>query len=149
MNYGKVPSMSTARFHPETRPEVHMPVVNITAPQTRPQPLGFNTRSFESFEMPSTVQQPYHLSTQQPPAQNNNIKCPVCFNGIKYFKLPNDPTASVFCNTCRQPYHFCSVHKVSLPGMGLNLRDPAIHQCQCQSSQGFLGDKSWESCFNK
>lgn len=150
--YGKVPSISTGRILPATRPEMPPmgPTVTIMPPTSLPpQPIGFTTHSYERFEMPQHVRQPYHFATEQkenhnPPSSN----CPVCFTGIGHFQLPNDPTTNVFCNVCRQPYHFCPVHKSSLPGMGVNARDPSARQCQCQRSQAFLGDDQWNSCFN-
>jgi hypothetical protein len=148
--YGKVPSTSTGRIHPAVRPEGQLPTVTILPPTTRPQPMGFTSQRFETFEAPrQDPRQPYRLANEQPPTSSSAVNCPMCFTGINFFKLPQDPTASVFCGSCRQPYHFCPVHKVSLPGMGLNMRDPAFRQCQCQSTQGFLNDDSWNSCFNK
>lgn len=149
--YGRIPAGSTSRFHPEMKPEVQYNDILISAPTTIPKPNPQTNLAYDYFEMPKRILQPYQFATQQPAQtqQNTRNKCPCCFNCVTYFKLKNDPTTSVFCSSCRQPYHICPVHKVNISGMGPNAFSPESKQCQCEQTQGFLNDSSWNSCFNK
>lgn len=74
--------------------------------------------------------------------------CPVCAQNTRYFKLPTDPSDTVFCDKCRQPCHFCHIHRRPLPGMGLIRGDPDIQKCQCKTGQSFLNQSQWNLCFN-
>ena len=150
MNYGQVPTSSTGRITPQTRPETWVQPTIITPPTTHPQPLRFSAQRYEAFDMPQRVSQPYYFAEQQS-GRNERPKthCPNCIQGIANFRLPHDPTDSVFCAVCRQPYHFCLVHETALPGMGLNMRDVARQQCQCAEGQDFLGLTNWNSCYHK
>lgn len=146
--YGKIPESSTGRLNPTVRPEVHLPTITILPPTTHaPQPSTYNFKAHEKFDMPTTVSQPYYFAEQQNRSIPSVVKCPVCFVGINFFRLPNDPTDSVFCNSCRQPYHFCLVHKKSIPGMGLGWTDASFAHCRCTSGQAFLNNQRWDSCF--
>jgi len=150
--HGQVPASSTARLAPLMRPEApSLPSVTILPPTTRPpQPMGFTAQSYERFEAPQHVRQPYHFAVEEPHKHRAPAaQCPVCFTGIGHFRLPHDPTTSVFCQSCRQPYHICPVHQRTLPGMGLVQTDPRASQCQCQRTQAFLGDDAWNSCFHR
>lgn len=81
--------------------------------------------------------------------QDGPTTCPVCWKGVSYFRLPTDPTTTVFCSTCKQPFHHCPLHRTPLQGMGVSLDDPLVNKCQCEVTQGFLGMDHWNSCFNK
>ena len=118
------------------------------------QPQPANVKTYETFETPSSITHPFYFAEQQhaefSSQQNNqNKNCPNCVTGKANFKLQNDPTDSVFCSSCRQPYHICKVHGKSISGMGRNLRDPQIQECQCTRNQSFLNQENWNSCFNK
>jgi hypothetical protein len=153
--HGSIPAQKTALIMPEVRPEfVPFMKSNTQSYQSnkphQPQPVELKT--YESFEPSKTVKHPFYFAEQEHAerVQKSSIRnCPNCLQCIANFKLPNDPTDSVFCATCRQPYHFCPIHGNSLPGMGLNRRDPETKQCQCTKSLTFLGDNNWDSCFNK
>jgi hypothetical protein len=148
--YGRVPAGSTSRFHPEMKPEVQYNDIVISQPTTTPRPHPLTTVAYDYFEMPKRVSQPYQFATEQPAnTQSDARKCPCCFNCVANFKLKNDPTTSVFCASCRQPYHICPIHKVNIAGMGPNTFTPEAKQCQCELTQGFLNDTAWNSCFNK
>jgi hypothetical protein len=148
INYGQVPSSSTARIMPAVRPESTFRTVTITPPTTIPQPLKYAGQLYEQFEMPRHVAQPNYFAEQAAAERPKSSKCPVCFMGITFSRLQHDPSDTVFCGTCRQPYHFCRIHNTPLAGMGLNYDDPTIRQCQCRRSQAFLQDNQWNSCFN-
>jgi hypothetical protein len=145
---------------PEMRPNfmsfVSQPSSQPSHKQQYTIPKPIETKTYESFEMPQNVKQPYYFAEQdhanrQKQEENGqpNQNCPNCFGCIANFKLLNDPTDSVYCAVCRQPYHFCRVHGTALLGMGRNQRDPQLGQCQCVRSQSFLNDNSWNSCYNK
>ena len=164
-SYGNVPAQTSSLIMPEMRPDF-VPFVNqpptqssqFTAPTHQqyiiPKPI--ETKTYESFEAPQNVKQPYYFAEQDHAdrfkkeyGEKHGRNCPNCLGSTSNFKLANDPTDSVYCAACRQPYHFCRVHAVALPGMGRNLRDPQLNQCQCTRSQPFLNDNNWNSCFNK
>lgn len=156
--YGKVPAQTTALIMPNMRPDF-LPAKNnyqiaesseLSMHQFIPKPIEY--KQFESFEMSKNVKQPYYFAEQDHAERSqkpDTRSCPNCVQSIVYFQLTNDPTDSVFCVQCRQPYHFCRVHGTALPGMGRNQRDPQLQECQCTRSQSFLGDNNWNSCFNK
>jgi hypothetical protein len=153
--YGQIPVSSTSRLHPEMKPEVQYTNNNnnnimISPPTTVPRPQALTTLAYDYFEMPKRVSQPYQFATEQSTSQHDTRgKCPCCFVGVAYFKLKNDPTASVFCNSCRQPFHICPIHKTTISGMGPALNSNESRQCQCEQTQQFLNDSTWNSCFNK
>lgn len=149
-NYGRIPAGSTSRLHPEMKPEVQYNDIVISPPTTNPQPQALTNLAYDYFEMPKRVSQPYIFATEGPPDTKQDArKCPCCFNCVVNFKLKNDPTTSVFCASCRQPYHSCPIHKINIAGMGPNTYTPESKQCQCERTQGFLSDSAWNSCFNK
>jgi hypothetical protein len=76
-------------------------------------------------------------------------RCPLCLKGLTTFHLPNDQTNTVYCNDCRNPYHYCPIHKKGIPGIGYLMTDPERHhKCQCDNSQSFLNNQRWDQCFN-
>jgi hypothetical protein len=156
---------TTARIMPQVRGDFgygyqNTPVNNNLQPEevlpisnhiSQPQPA--NVKTYETFETPSNITHPFYFAEQQQAELlnqlNQNTNCPSCVIGKAKFQLPNDPTDSVFCSSCRQPYHFCRIHGKALSGMGRNLRDPQIQECQCKRNQSFLQQENWNSCFNK
>ena len=74
--------------------------------------------------------------------------CPHCLKGINFFQLPQEISNTVFCSSCKQPYHRCPIHQTAIRGMGINFNDPQSTQCQCNYGQSFLGDDRWDSCFH-
>lgn len=157
-NYGHVPASSTARMEIQTRPEPQGYTADDTASyRGSSRPAGtsssslqaYQTKTYEPFEQPSHVHQPHHWAAENPVRghERQPTQCPHCLQGKTYTRLPHDPTDSVFCTSCRQPYHFCYVHGLAQPGMGLVKQDPGLRQCQCQTHQDFLGDRQWSSCF--
>lgn len=89
-----------------------------------------------------------HFATSQI-YTNPNYKCPHCFSGKQYFELQQDPTNTVYCGDCRQPYHHCPVHKTPIQGVGYRQESQPASQCQCVSGEGFLGDDQWNSAFRR
>lgn len=76
-------------------------------------------------------------------------RCPLCLKGFTNFHLPNDTTNTVYCNDCRNPYHFCPIHKKTIPGIGYSSDDPERqYKCQCNTNQSFLNHQRWDQCFN-
>jgi hypothetical protein len=150
--YGRVSGVSTARLAPAQRPEpqVTSPTYALPTSTGPPSFLAYQPKVYEPFVSPTHVSQPHYFASQERQRGHERPKthCPHCLVGMSYVRLPHDPTDSVFCTSCRQPYHFCYVHGVALPGMGLSRNDPQVRQCQCQRGQDFLGDKQWNSCFN-
>ena len=164
-SYGNVPAQTSSLIIPEMRPNFAMFANQSTETaqskshphyhQSIPKPA--ESKTYESFEMSQNVKQPNYFAEQDHADRHkrdqingqSSQNCPNCLGGIANFKLTNDPTDSVFCAVCRQPFHFCRVHNIALQGMGRNQRDPQLNQCQCERSQTFLNDNSWNSCFNK
>lgn len=154
-HYGRVTGVSTARIQPTLRPEPQVPAAGPrgVASAWPTSPLeAYQTKTYEPFTQPPTasVSQPYYFATQEPQRghERPDTHCPYCLVGKAHTRLPHDPTDSVFCTSCRQPYHFCYVHGKALSGMGLSRTDPALRQCQCQRGQEFLGQAGWQSCFH-
>jgi hypothetical protein len=82
-------------------------------------------------------------------SDTNKARCPLCLKGSTTFKLPNDPTTTVFCNDCRNPYHFCPIHKKPIAGLGKQTNDTKqSYTCQCNDGQSFLNHDRWDQCFN-
>ena len=149
-DYGRTPAASTSRLHPQMKPEVQYNEITISPPTTIPQPNPLTTLSYDFFEMPKRVSQPYQFATEQPTMQHDTRgKCPNCFNCVSFFRLKNDTTTSVFCQSCHQPYHICPIHNTCFSGMGPSKHSTESKQCQCVRTQSFLNEDAWNSCFNK
>jgi hypothetical protein len=124
----------------------HGKPISITPPSIIPQPSTSTNQHFDTFTPPKKHYVNSHFPTNsfQPTPQH----CPICFQSVHFFRLPDDPTNTVFCSKCRQPYYHCPVHLIPIAGIGFHMSEFQKNQCLCVKKQAFLNMSDWSSCFN-
>lgn len=142
-NFSSVKPLGTVGSHVYTQPSSS----HLLPAQHQGAIKHFDQYDMQSSWQPRTDSQHIWVPSLPPDIQKNN-SCPHCLEGSTSFRIPSDPTNTMYCSNCRQPFHLCPIHRRVIGGPGYRPDDVESRKCQCQLGQSFLSQDRWDQCFN-